>query len=58
MSERAEQTQFAFEATAVEKPRQHAERPGPRFVWAGIVVTYAVVVALVVAIYFMIEGRF
>jgi hypothetical protein len=58
MSEHAEQTQLAFRVTAAEQPPQHIEREKtpPRFVVAGIVVSYAIVLAPIVAGYLKIKG--
>jgi hypothetical protein len=58
MSEHAEQTQLAFRFTAAEQPRQHVEREKtpPRFVVTGIVVSYAIVLAPIVAGYLKIKG--
>ena len=58
MSEHAEQTQLAFKVTAAEQPPQHVKRENtpPRFVVTGIVVSYAIVLAPIVAGYLMIKG--
>jgi hypothetical protein len=58
VSQHAEPTQSAFEATAAETPRQHVERTAPRFIWTGMVVSYVVVVTPIVAIYFLVKGHF
>jgi hypothetical protein len=58
MSEHAEQTQLAFRVTAAEQPPQHVEREKtpPRFVFTGIAVSYAIVLAPIVAGYLKIKG--
>jgi len=59
MSEHAERTQFAFtEATVAERlaePVEH-ERMAPRFIVTGIVVSYAIVIAPLVACYLKVKG--
>jgi len=59
MSEHAEQTQFAFGVTAAEEPAHQveSEKTAPRFVLTGIVVSYAIVLAPIVAGYLMIKGH-
>jgi hypothetical protein len=58
MSEHAEQTQLAFRVTAAEQPLQHIkrEKTPPRVVLTGIVVSYAIVLAPIVAGYLKIKG--
>ena len=58
MSEHAEQTQLAFRVAAAEESLQHVEREktAPRFILTGIVVSYAIVVAPLVAGYLKIKG--
>jgi hypothetical protein len=59
MSEHAEQAQLAFRVTAADEPPQQIERQktAPRFVLTGIVMSYAIVVAPIVAGYIMIKGH-
>jgi hypothetical protein len=60
MSEHAEQIQLAFrETTAAERPAEpvEQERTTPRFIVTGIVVSYAIVIAPLVAGYLKIKGH-
>jgi len=57
MSEQAEQMQLAFRFGAEEKPREvEREKTAPRFVLTGIVATYLIVLASIVASYWMMKG--
>ena len=58
MSEHAEVTQPAFGLTAVEEPPLYdvRENSAPRFVVTGIIVSYAIALAPIVAGYLMIKG--
>jgi len=58
MSEHAEQTQLAFSVAAAEQSPQRIERERtpPRFVVTGIVVSYAIVLAPIVAGFLKIKG--
>ena len=59
MSEHAGEMQLAFRVTPAEEPVRPVQRAKstPRFVVTGIVVSYAVAVAPIVAGYLMIKGH-
>lgn len=59
MSEHAEETPLAVGGMAAEVAAQHVEREktDPRFMLTGIVVSYVVVLAPIVAGYLMIKGH-
>jgi len=57
MSEHAEQAHVARRETAADQTRRRTEREtrGPRLVVTGLVVTYALVVTPIVAIYVAVK---